>query len=243
MGDRIDILGIGFDDLTLTGAIDRACDMLDQPRNHMIVTPNSEIVYMARNDQKLKDTLNRADMVVPDGIGVVQASRTLKTPLTQKVAGVELGEGLVERLSKSGRGLFLLGAKPGVAQAAADKLCEKYPGLVISGVRDGYFQQDGPVVDEINRSGAQVLFVCLGAPKQERWMEEHADELHTRLMLGLGGSLDIFAGVAKRAPEIWIRLGLEGLYRLMKQPSRIGRMLALPKFTLAVRQYARKRKK
>lgn len=243
MGDRIDILGIGFDDLTLTGAIDRACDMLDQPRNHMIVTPNSEIVYMARNDQKLKDTLNRADMVVPDGIGVVQASRTLKTPLTQKVAGVELGEGLVERLSKSGRGLFLLGAKPGVAQAAADKLCEKYPGLVISGVRDGYFQQDGPVVDEINRSGAQVLFVCLGAPKQERWMEEHADELHTRLMLGLGGSLDIFAGVAKRAPEIWIRLGLEWLYRLMKQPSRIGRMLALPKFTLAVRQYARKRKK
>ena len=223
MGDRIDILGIGFDDLTLTGAIDRACDMLDQPRNHMIVTPNSEIVYMARNDQKLKDTLNRADMVVPDGIGVVQASRTLKTPLTQKVAGVELGEGLVERLSKSGRGLFLLGAKPGVAQAAADKLCEKYPGLVISGVR--------------------VLFVCLGAPKQERWMEEHADELHTRLMLGLGGSLDIFAGVAKRAPEIWIRLGLEWLYRLMKQPSRIGRMLALPKFTLAVRQYARKRKK
>ena len=243
MGDRIDILGIGFDDLTLTGAIDRACDMLDQPRNHMIVTPKSEIVYMARNDQKLKDTLNRADMVVPDGIGVVQASRTLKTPLTQKVAGVELGEGLVERLSKSGRGLFLLGAKPGVAQAAADKLCEKYPGLVISGVRDGYFQQDGPVVDEINRSGAQVLFVCLGAPKQERWMEEHADELHTRLMLGLGGSLDIFAGVAKRAPEIWIRLGLEWLYRLMKQPSRIGRMLALPKFTLAVRQYARKRKK
>ncbi len=241
MNNRIDVLGIGFDNLTLPGAIDKAYSMTEQPGNHFVVTPNSEIVYMSRTDEKLKEILLKADLVVPDGIGVVKAAHMLKTPMKEKVAGIELGEGLIEKLSKTEKSIFLLGAKPGTAQTAADNLMVKYPGLKVAGVHDGYFKDDAPVIDEINASGAQVLFVCLGAPKQEYWMYENADKLDTRLMLGLGGSLDVFAGQIKRAPDFWIKLGLEWFYRLMKQPSRIGRMMALPKFMLEVKKYAKKK--
>lgn len=239
MSERVDILGIGFDNLSLQGAIDRACELAAAEGNHFVVTPNSEIAYMAKDDASLKAVLNRADLVVPDGIGVIKAANILKTPLTEKVAGIELGEGLVARISKSGESLFLLGAKPGVAETAAKNLCEKYPGLVIAGVHDGYFKDDAEVIEQINQSGAAVLFVCLGAPKQEHWMAKNKDALQTHLMLGLGGSLDVFAGVAKRAPDIFIKLGLEWFYRLLKQPARIGRMMALPKFILAVKRYAK----
>lgn len=242
MTNRIDVLGIGFDNLTLPGAIDKAYSMIEQESNHFVVTPNSEIVYMARTDDKLKDILLKADLVVPDGIGVVKAAHMLKTPMKEKVAGIELGEGLVAKLSKTEKSIFLLGAKPGIAQTAAEKLQEKYPGLKVAGVHDGYFKDDAPIIEEINASGAHVLFVCLGAPKQEYWMYENLGKLNTRLMLGLGGSLDVFAGEVKRAPDFWVKLGLEWFYRLMKQPSRIGRMMALPKFMLEVRKYAKKKR-
>ncbi len=241
MDKRVDIFGIGFDDVTLPEAVGRAMALTEADGNHMVVTPNSEIAYMTKDDSKLKDIINKADLVVPDGIGIIKAANILKTPMKGKVAGIELGEALIERLSKTEKRIFLLGAKPGVAQTAADNLVEKYPGLVIAGVHDGYFKDDAEVVDEINASGAEVLFVCLGAPKQEYWMGKNFSALNTKLMLGLGGSLDVFAGEVKRAPEFWIKLGLEWFYRLAKQPSRIGRMMALPKFIFAVKKYAKKK--
>lgn len=234
MPNRVKILGVGFDNITLPDAIQNAYEMIGTGKKYRIVTPNSEIVYMAKSDLKLIKILNDSDMVVPDGVGVVYASKILKKPLEQKVAGIELGEGLVSKMAANGGKLFLLGAKPGVAQIAADKLCEKYPGLQIAGVHDGYFKEDGAVIDEINASGADVLFVCLGAPKQEFWMHKNQDAINTSLMLGLGGSLDVFAGVSQRAPDIWIKLGLEWFYRLCKEPQRIGRMMALPKFLFSV---------
>ena len=145
-------------------------------------------------------------------------------------------------MSKSGKSVYFLGAKPGIAQRAGENMAQKYPGLTVAGVHDGYFKEDDEVIADINASGAQVLFVCLGAPKQEYWMHKNLSKLNTHLMLGLGGSLDIFAGESKRAPDIFIKLGLEWLYRLLKQPSRIGRMMALPKFIMAVRKYAKKNK-
>lgn len=241
MDKRVDIFGIGFDDVTLPEAVERAMALTEADGNHMVVTPNSEIAYMTKDDLKLKEIINRADLVVPDGIGIIKAANILKTPMKGKVAGIELGEALIERLSKTEKRIFLLGAKPGVAQTAADNLIKKYPGLAIAGVHDGYFKDDAEVIDEINASGAEVLFVCLGAPKQERWMDKNFSALNTKLMLGLGGSLDVFAGEVKRAPEFWIKLGLEWFYRLAKQPSRIGRMMALPKFIFAVKKYAKKK--
>ena len=131
-------------------------------------------------------------------------------------------------MAKHGKRLFLLGAKPGVAELAAANLRDRYPGLILCGTHDGYFKEDEPVVQAIRESGADVVFVCLGAPKQEFWMVEHGPATGAHLMVGLGGSLDVFAGVVDRAPEGFQKLGLEWLYRLMKEPKRFGRMAKLP---------------
>ena len=197
-----------------------------------IVTPNPEMVYCARRDAAFMDVLHGAALVVPDGIGIVYASRILGTPLQEKVAGIELGEAVCELLAASGKRLYLLGAKPGIAETAGVRLQEKYPGLLIAGTHDGYFKDDAAVVREVCASGADAVFVCLGFPKQEKFMAAHGKEMGAALLMGLGGSLDVYSGASRRAPRIWIRLGLEWLYRLLKEPKRIGRMMVLPKFLL-----------
>ena len=234
MAERVKILGVGFDNTTLDEAIERGYTLAKSEGNHRVVTPNSEIVYMAREDESLKEILNGSDIVAPDGIGVVYASKIVGNPLKGKVAGIELGEGLIKKLSGEEAGIYLLGAKPGVAEAAAENLCRKYPGIKISGVQDGYFKNDDEVIEKINASGARVLFVCLGAPKQEKWMADHCKDVCAKLMVGLGGSLDVFSGESKRAPRLWQKLGLEWLYRLLREPKRFGRVCRLPLFLLAV---------
>ncbi|MBR5542657.1 MAG: WecB/TagA/CpsF family glycosyltransferase [Oscillospiraceae bacterium] len=234
MHEKVSIYGISYDNVTLTEAAAIASDMLIEEKNHVVVTPNAEIAYLASKDEELCRIINSADIVIADGIGVVYASKIYGTPVKEKVAGVELGELVMRNAEETGNGIFFLGAKPGVGELAAGKLSEKYPGLNFVGIRDGYFKDDAEVISAINESGADILYVCLGAPKQERWIAEHRDELNVRLTLGLGGALDSWAGVVKRAPEIWIRLGLEWLYRLIREPKRFVRMLSLPKYMFAV---------
>ena len=137
---------------------------------------------------------------------------------------------LMDRLKNTDKTIYFLGSKPGVAEEAAKKMREKYPGLKICGTADGYFKDEGPVIEAINEKKPDVLFVCLGAPKQEIFMAKHKSDLQVGLMMGLGGSLDGFAGNVKRAPRWMIRLNLEWLYRLVKEPRRLGRMMRLPKF-------------
>ncbi len=163
---------------------------------------------------------------------MVHAAKILGTPLKGRVPGIDFASALVERLARSGLRLFLLGAKPGVAEQAGENLKKRYPDLLLCGTHDGYFQTDGPVVDQIRAARADVVFVCLGAPKQERWMAQYGPETGAHLMVGLGGVLDVYAGHVKRAPEIWQKLGLEWCYRLLHQPSRLGRMAKLPLFLL-----------
>ena len=171
--------------------------------------------------------------MLPDGIGVVYAARLLGRRLKGRCPGIDFAGKLMEHMARTGLRLYLLGAKPGVAEAAAARLEIRYPGLTICGTHDGYFQEDAPVVEEIRRAGADVVFVCLGAPKQEYWMVKNGPATGARLMAGLGGSLDVFAGVVERAPESWQRLGLEWLYRLTREPKRIGRMARLPLFLVS----------
>lgn len=229
---RKEIMGVTFDDVTLEEAVAAGEALAAGPGFSYVVTPNPEIVAMARQTETYREILNGAGLVLPDGIGVVHAAKILGTPLKGRVPGIDFASALVERLARSGLRLFLLGAKPGVAEQAAERLRKDYPGLVIAGTHDGYFQDDGPVTDAIRASGADVVFVCLGAPKQELWMEKNGAATGAHLLLGLGGALDVFAGVVQRAPAIFCKLGLEWLYRLLKQPSRIGRMARLPLFLI-----------
>lgn len=230
---KIEIMGVPFDNVTMDEAISHARELLAGSEPCYCVTPNSEIVYEAMRNPELLSVLRGAAMVLPDGAGVVLASKLLKTPLKEKVAGVDFADRLLALLCEQGGKAYLLGSAPGIAEQAAAKMIEKHPGLQICGMADGYFKDAAPVIEAINASEPDVLFVCLGAPKQEKFMAAHAGELKTvRLMAGLGGSLDGFAGTVKRAPKWMIRLQLEWLYRLIKEPRRIGRMMRLPKYVI-----------
>lgn len=227
---RTDVLGVAFDDVTLEEAVERAMALLEEEGPHLVATPNPEIVQIAEKDPEFAKVLAEASLVLADGVGVTYAAKILGRPLKGRVPGIEFASALMARMAGTGRRLFLLGAKPGVAEMAAANLQAEHPGLVICGTHDGYFQEDGPVADAIRESGADVVFVCLGAPKQEKWIAANGGATGAKLLVGLGGSLDVFAGTVKRAPRAFQKLGLEWFYRLCTQPSRIGRMAKLPLF-------------
>ena len=198
---RVDVMGVGFDNVTMEEALDQAMALLQTGTAHY--APNAEIVYECMHDAEFCSLVNQADLVLPDGSGVVLGAKLLKTPLKQKVAGIDFADQLAGRLARTGKTLYLLGSKPGVAEQAAANLQTKYPGLQIVGTADGYFQDEAQVVETINAARPDVLFVCLGAPKQELFMVHHQKQLQVGLMIGLGGSLDGFAGTVKRAP-VWM---------------------------------------
>lgn len=233
---RIDVLGVGFDNVTMNEAVDRGMALLCGEGTHYVVTPNPEIVEVCRENAAARAAVNGADLVLPDGVGVIKGAAMLGTPLKEKTPGIEFAAHLMERMAGEGKSLYLLGAKPGVAEQAARNLAAQYPGLVIAGTHDGYFKEDGPIVEAIRQSGADAVFVCLGAPKQELWMAENGPATGAHLLCGLGGSLDVFAGVVERAPKFWSDHGLEWFYRLCKEPRRIGRMMKLPLFLVHVKQ-------
>ena len=229
---RIPVLGVGFDNVTMEQAVAEGVRLMNTEGAHYVVTPNPEIVETCQADSEAMEAVGRADLVIADGIGVVYGARILGTPLKERVPGVEFAQHLMGKMAESGKTLFLLGAKPGIAELAAEKLRAAYPGLRIVGTHDGYFQDDGPVLEEIRESGADVVFVCLGAPKQEKSMLRNG---------GATGCLDVFSGTVQRAPEIFQRLGLEWFYRLLKNPSRVGRMMKLPLFLVHVAREKRER--
>ena len=230
---RNDVLGVCFDNVTMEQAVEQTAGMIAEGGFHYAVTPNAEFVQRAEQDEQFRTALNGAHLVLPDGIGVVYAAKILGRPLQGRVPGCDFAAALCVWMAENGKKLFLLGAKPGVAEQAARNLESAHPGLIVCGTHDGYFTEDAPVVEAIRAAGADVAFVCLGAPKQEYWMIEHGPQTGAAFLIGLGGSLDVFAGTVKRAPEAWQKLGLEWLYRLLKQPSRIGRMAKLPLFLVS----------
>lgn len=238
---RINVLGIEFDNLTMDEAVERGIALLHGEDAHYVVTPNPEIVEICREDAEALAAVAGAELVLPDGIGIIKGAAMLGTPLREKIPGVEFAAHLMERMSEEGLSLYLLGAKPGVAEKAGERLKEAYPGLCIAGTHDGYFQADQPVIEAIHRSGADCVFVCLGAPKQEKWMAKNAAATGAKLLCGLGGSLDVFAGTVERAPKFWRDHDLEWLHRLLKDPKRIGRMMKLPLFLIHVERERRRK--
>ena len=239
---RIDVLGVSFDDLTMDEAVEIALGFMQERRACYACTPNPEIVMAAKGDASLRAALSGAELVLADGVGITKAAAMLDTPLKSRVPGIDFASNVISRLAERGGSVYLLGAKPLVAEAAAEKLTQTYPGIVIAGTNDGYFTDDAPVIEKINAASPDFLMVCLGSPKQELWMSANAGRLSCGLMAGLGGSLDVLAGNVQRAPETWRRLGLEWLYRVIKEPKRLGRVMKLPAFVLEAAAEGRRRR-
>ena len=230
---RINIMGVGFDSLTLSEAVDRAEALISGRRAAYVVTPNPEIVMTCWENPDAMEAVQNADLVLPDGVGVVYGAKILGTPLKGKLPGIDFATELMRRMASRGGRVYLLGAKPGIAETAGVRMQEQFPGLIVCGTHDGYFQDDAPIIEEINALQPDLLLVCLGAPKQELWMHRNRPVLKVGLMAGLGGSLDVFAGTVKRAPVFFQKFGLEWFYRLVKEPWRFKRMMKLPKFLFA----------
>jgi N-acetylglucosaminyldiphosphoundecaprenol N-acetyl-beta-D-mannosaminyltransferase len=201
---------------------------------HHIITLDASMCVMARDDQELQQIASSAELVTPDSAGILWACSRFGSPLPQRVSGVEIVDQLCRLSPERGYKLYFFGSAPGVAVDAADKFRAKYPGCHIVGVRDGFFgPADEPaIVEEIRTAGPDILCVALGIPKQEKWIARHRDELGVPVLIGVGGTFDVHSGRVKRAP-VWMRkLNLEWLYRVLKNPRKIGKVMTLPKFML-----------
>ena len=225
---KTEILGISFDDLTREEAARLGAQLLAEDRFHYVVTPNPEFILAAEKDQAFLDVLNSADLVLADGVGVVYSAKILGKPLKGRVPGIEFAADMLACLNGMGGRLYLLGAKPGVAEEAGRRILAQYPNIVLCGTQDGYFKDEEAALLKVAAARPDLLFVCLGAPKQEKWVARWGKHTGARLAVGLGGALDVFAGNVERAPESWRRLGLEWAFRLKKEPQRAGRMARLP---------------
>lgn len=236
MTNTVDILGVKISSLGIDGSADNIMNLLEEDGFHYVFTPNSEMVMAAVNDKEFENVLNSADLLTADGIGIIYASKILGNPIAERASGYDISLKLIEKAALTGKTLYLFGAAPSVADKAKEALEAKFSGIKIVGTHDGYFDEaeEKRIILDINTKKPDFLFVCLGCPKQENWIFKNKDKLDVKVAMGLGGCLDVYAGNVKRAPEIFIKLGLEWFYRLMKEPKRFFRMLALPKFMLRV---------
>lgn len=241
--DRIFVLGIGFDNVNMAEAVDKCLNFIKGDSANLVVTPNPEIVMKAKDDAEFKEIINNAALVIPDGIGVIKGAKILGTPLKERVAGYDLICQLLEKGQDGSISFYFWGGKPGVADKAKAKMEEKYPNIKILGTHDGYFNddQEKEIIAEIKELKPDVVLCGCGFPKQEKLINKYLNEKAYKIGIGCGGSLDVLAGEVKRAPKLFIKLHLEWFYRLLKQPSRLGRMMVLPKFLVEVKKEAKKK--
>lgn len=234
---RANILGIGVDRLTLDQAKKNICDRWDKKdRVFHVVTANAEMIYHGSRDRELARIIKKAEMVTADGAGVVLASRILGNPVPERVAGYDLMTECLQEAAGKGIPVYFLGARPQVLEQAVNKAQKRFPGLNVAGSRHGYFHEDDEedIVREIRSLKPSLLLVALGVPKQEKWISRYREKLPPCAVIGVGGSFDVLAGKLTRAPGWMQRAGLEWLYRLAKEPARIGRAAVLPAFLLQV---------
>lgn len=234
--NRINILGVFVDKVDKKKALERVNTFLKTDRLKTIFTPNTEMVMVGLKDKELLEILNNGDLVVSDGIGLVYASRKYGDPLPERVAGFDLMVEMLDLLAREKKGIFLLGGKPGIAGKAAEQISARFPGVEVKGYYHGYFKEDenSQIIEKINSTKPDVIFVALGSPKQEKWVYRYKDLLNAKIVMGVGGSFDVLSGNVKRAPEVFRKMGLEWFYRLITQPWRAKRMLVLPVFAIKV---------
>jgi len=231
-GRSIYVLGVRVDDVDTAEALAIIEEYVRGGDSHQIVTVNAEFIMAAQRDEAFRRIINGASLALPDSIGVVWASHVLGSPLRARVAGVDMMERLSHLAAAKGYGIFLLGAPPGVAELAAQRLCYRYPGLRVVGTYAGSPapEEEDEIVARIRQARPEFLFVAYGAPKQDKWIHRNLDRLDVPVAMGVGGAFDFISGRAVRAPHWMQRAGLEWLHRLIREPWRWRRMLALPRF-------------
>jgi len=234
--DTVRLLGVKFDKANNKEAFARFISLLNLGRFSMIFTPTPEMVMIAQEDEVYRNILVEGDLIIPDGLGIIYASNLKGLGLKERVPGIELMENILNHCNNARKSIYLLGGKPGVAAKAAVNITEKYTNIKIAGFNQGYFneEEEFSILDDINELKPDVLFVALGSPKQEKWIFSHRKILNCKVAMGIGGNLDIWAGVARRAPEFITNMKLEWLYRFVMNPKRFKRFWAIPKFLIKV---------
>lgn len=237
MRNQISVLSVPIDTVTIDEAVDKVYHLSKEPGFHMVATANAEMVMMAQNDKELHEILTKADLVVPDGAGVLWAAEQKGEHFPERVAGYDLACRLCAASAKDSLPIYCLGAAPGVAEKAMAAMQKEFGSLPVVGIHDGYFKEadEEPLIKEITESGAKLVLLALGVPKQEKWMYHKLQHLDGVVAMGVGGSFDVMAGMIPRAPKWMQEHRLEWLYRLFKQPSRLMRMMALPRFMWKVK--------
>ncbi|MED3930524.1 WecB/TagA/CpsF family glycosyltransferase [Priestia megaterium] len=225
----IDVCSDTYDELAV-----KLLQDIDKGRKSFIVAINPEKIMKAQEDRELKSLLNQATYQIPDGIGVILASKLKKGRIRERVTGIDMMLKLCKEAKNNGKRIFLYGAKPGIADEAKAKLEEMFPGILIVGTLNGYEKNEEVIERTINDSGAEIIFVALGSPAQENWIIAHKEKLNPSVYQGVGGSFDVISGRLNRAPAVFQKFGLEWLYRLLKEPWRWKRQLELPRFLLRV---------
>lgn len=231
LGD-MSILGVRVHVVDKEAALDCIEDFIRSGQPHMVVTADSSAVVLAQDDEELRRIINSADLVTPDSIGILWAARRFGTPLPERVSGVDIVEFLCEKAACSGYRIYLLGAAPGVADVAADRLRERFPGLHIAGTHHGYLtpEESESVAVRVKEANPDILFVAMGIPLQEKWIRRHLEQIGVPVAMGVGGTFDVLAGRTRRAPKWMQQCGLEWLYRLARNPRKIRKCATLPVF-------------
>jgi N-acetylglucosaminyldiphosphoundecaprenol N-acetyl-beta-D-mannosaminyltransferase len=203
---------------------------------HLIVTPDSGAIVKAQKDKEFLEIINTADLVTPDEKGILFAAKIFNQPFYERISGIDLMQKICEKAEIEEYLIFLLGAKEGVAEKCAENLKNIYPKLKIVGTHHGYFSEDEEkdVIKKIKSQKPDVLFVAMGIPKQEKWINKNLKELNVPVCIGVGGSFDVISGRLKRAPKWMQDFGLEWLFRTIQEPKRILRIFDLPKFIFMI---------
>ena len=238
MRETVRILGIDIDNIDVEEAGKITKDLIENSNKSckVIVAPNTEFIMMAQKDEEFYNILRGADLATPDSVGVMIGGKLQKKPFKQRIPGQMYFRKVLEVGEKEGWTFYLLGGKGDVPSLAVENIKKIYPNLKIVGYHEGYFDSDTEesVIAEINDLKPNVLFVAMGAPLQEKWIQKHKDELQVDVAAGQGGTFDYEAGKIKRAPVIFQKLGIEWFWRLMLQPSRFFRMLVLPIYLMKI---------
>lgn len=238
------ILNVKINNITIDDVMIDIKKNLKNNNQTSIYTPNTEIVMTCQKDKEFLDLINKADIVVPDGIGLIYASKIKKIPLKERIAGYDVSVKLLELANENNLKLYMIGGKPGVVEKAAKRISDIYPNIKICGYNHGYFkgthidtpehEEEIKIINDINKKSPDILFVGFGAKKQEKWIEYNRDKINAKIIIGNGGTIDGLAGNVKRAPNIFIKLGLEWFYRLIQEPKRIKRQIVIPVFLFKI---------